>query len=68
MLLAREDVNQCRLIMKALKCSVYIMYCSLKPYNIKGKSYTINTVDRTAVLLSVMITHTISGFALKWKM
>ena len=42
--------------------------CSLKPYNIKGKSYTINTVDRTAVLLSVMITHTISGFALKWKM
>ena len=43
-------------------------FCSLKPYNIKGKSYTINAVDRTAVLLSVMITQTISGFALKWKL
>ena len=50
-------------------CGRYIITtCSLKPYNIKGKSYTINAVDRTAVLLPVMITQTISGFALKWKM
>ena len=32
--------------------------CSLKPYNIKGKTVTTNVV---AVLLSVMITQTISG-------
>ena len=33
-------------------CGRYIITtCSLKPYNIKGKSYTINAVDRTAVLL-----------------
>ena len=35
--------------------------CSLKPYNIKGKTVTTNAVDSTAVLLSVMIRQTISG-------
>ena len=29
--------------------------CSLKPYNIKGKTVTTNAVDSTAVLLSVII-------------
>ena len=38
-----------------------IANCSLKPYNIKGKTVTTNAVDSTAVLLSVMITQTISG-------
>ena len=35
---------------------------SQKPYNIKGKTGTTNAVDSTAVLLSVMIRQTISGF------
>ena len=39
----------------------HITLCSLKPYNIKGKTVTTNAVDSTAVLLSVMITQTISG-------
>jgi hypothetical protein len=39
--------------------NIYI--CSLKPYNIKGKTVTTNAVDSTAVLLSVMIRQTISG-------
>ena len=42
-----------------IPCDIYI--CSLKPYNIKGKTVTTNAVDSTAVLLSVMITQTISG-------
>ena len=44
--------------------SLYISFtctCSLKPYNIKGKTVTTNAVDSTAVLLSVMIRQTISG-------
>ena len=39
----------------------YFFNCSLKPYNIKGKTVTTNAVDSTAVLLSVMIRQTISG-------
>ena len=39
----------------------HITLCSLKPYNIKGKTVTTNAVDSTAVLLSVMIRQTISG-------
>ena len=35
--------------------------CSLKPYNIKGKTVTTNVVDGTGVPLSVMIRQTISG-------
>ena len=38
-----------------------IHICSLKPYNIKGKTVTTNAVDSTAVLLSVMIRQIISG-------
>ena len=39
----------------------YITACSLKPYNIKGKTVTTNVVDGTGVPLSVMIRQTISG-------
>ena len=38
-----------------------IVLCSLKPYNIKGKTVTTNALDSTAVLLSVMIRQPISG-------
>ena len=40
---------------------LYILTCSLKPYNIKGKTVTTNVVDGTGVPLSVMIRQTISG-------
>ena len=39
----------------------YKYICSLKPYNIKGKTLTTNVVDGTGVPLSVMIRQTISG-------
>ena len=43
----------------SLKTCIYT--CSLKPYNIKGKTVTTNVVDGTGVPLSVMIRQTISG-------
>ena len=39
----------------------HVYTCSLKPYNIKGKTVTTNVVDGTGVPLSVMIRQTISG-------
>ena len=38
-----------------------MLNCSLKPYDIKGKTVTTNAVDSTAVLLSVMIRQTVIG-------